>query len=207
VGYFFSTKSGAPLQFGSLLERDFLILAETDPKITSIMPQPLEVQWSLDGTIQRHIPAYLIVYRQTSIAVEVALRANTAKQPFQTKTRIIGQILEAKGILHRVLSEDFIRAEPNLSRAKSLLHGVGCMPNAHENERILRTAAQFPNGLSIKDLCQHAELPPDKATTILALILSGEIETTDRYAEVDIHSVIKLTSSEELSDEHCAKPK
>jgi len=59
-----SVKAGGEAPFESSLERDFLILLEFDPQVVRISPQPVRLQYRLDGGRSRlYTPDVLVHYQ------------------------------------------------------------------------------------------------------------------------------------------------
>jgi hypothetical protein len=57
TGLYFSRKLGRPVQFDSMLERDFILLLDLHPSVLSFAEQPMRIRWlSSDGLPQVYVP-------------------------------------------------------------------------------------------------------------------------------------------------------
>lgn len=191
VGLFPSRKSGRPLEFESLLERNFLCLMEVDPLVNSVRVQPREIRWTIDGTIHRHIPDFEIEYIRKLVVVEIKPDHKAAQPAFVQRTRIITSVLHKEGIAYRVLTETLICREPALSNAKILLRGLAHEPSPAERDAVTAMVAIAPQGLTIREICLRLSAPPEFANSIYAMVMSGEIVLADASAPVNTYSRVK----------------
>ncbi len=60
------------VEYESPLERDFLLIAHGDPRITKIISQPLTLQWADgDGVVRQHTPDFALLREGLLIIVEL----------------------------------------------------------------------------------------------------------------------------------------
>jgi hypothetical protein len=137
VCLFHSQKSAIPIECESLLELDFVRLAEVDHDITSIIHQPREITWTLGGVTHLHIPDFEITYKGDPVIVEVKPQRMATQPAVRERTKIVTRDLAEKGILYRILTETFIRREPQLSHSKLILRGLAQDPPPANAKRSL----------------------------------------------------------------------
>ncbi|MUL82008.1 MULTISPECIES: TnsA-like heteromeric transposase endonuclease subunit [unclassified Mycolicibacterium] len=68
-GLFWSVTTGTHLKYESLLERDRFLLADFNPEVVGIAPQPFWLVGDDDGTTRRHVPDLLLRRRDSSFVV------------------------------------------------------------------------------------------------------------------------------------------
>lgn len=186
VCLFHSQKSAIPIECESLLELDFVRLVEVDHDITSIIHQPREISWTLDGVTHLHIPDFEITYKRNPVVVEVKPRRRAALPAVLERTKIVTRDLAEKGVLYRILTETFIRREPQLSYAKLVLRGLAHDPAPHDRQAVLGILAHDFRGLTTVDICHQLQKPPFFVNTILAMVLRGDLCFAECHASSGI---------------------
>jgi hypothetical protein len=192
VGLFHSLKSNGPIEFESLLERDFLYLMEVDPLVTAVRDQPVEIKWMCDGKIHPHVPDFELGCRTGPEMIEVKPAKKASEPAIVERTRVITALLARQGILYRVLTEEFIRREPTLSRAKTLLHGLGHEPSVEEANAVVRLLSAPTEGLTTIEICARLAAPPSFTNTIYAMVMSGQLVFADTAAPIIPTSRVRL---------------
>jgi hypothetical protein len=183
-----------PIECESLLELDFVRLVEADPDITSIIHQPREIMWTLDGFTRVHIPDFAITYRGSPVIVEVKPHCKAIELKVCERTKIVTRDLAEEGILYRILTETFIRREPQLTLAKLVLRGLAHNPTHAERKAVLELLANHPSGLSATDIRSHFEKPGSFINSILAMVLSGDLVIAEHR---NAHGALSTPSASE----------
>lgn len=151
TGYFASRKSQAMVQFESMLERDFLALAEVLPEVVSVASQPVTLAYRLDGRKRFYTPDFLVQTQRRRIVVEVK-PASKLDEVWRLKEQIFRRHFMSQGRDYRILTEEWIRREPR-----------------HSNVRLLK--AQRQRNVPSEFLLQvNSKLAGGQATTIASLL-------------------------------------
>lgn len=193
VGLFHSRKAKNPLEFESLLERDFLYLVEVNPSVVGVKCQPCEIRWSRHGNIYRHIPDFELRYLTGTELIEIKPDAKAADPAVAIRTQLVSALLAEGGVPYRVIGENFIRREPHLSRAKTLLHGLGYEPSASATAAVVDLLRAEPGGLAIVEICARLEEASSFANCVYAMVMSGLITFCDDTGPFSALSHVKLT--------------
>ncbi len=61
VGYFPSVKTGRMVNFESLLERDFIVLLDFEPQVTSFAEQPFHISYQVADKTHKYTPDFYVV--------------------------------------------------------------------------------------------------------------------------------------------------
>lgn len=119
TGYFASRKSQAMVQFESMLERDFLALAEVMPDVVSVASQPVTLAYRLDGRRRFYTPDFLVKTKRRCIVVEVK-PASKLGEVWHLKEQIFRRHFMSQGRDYRIITEEWIRREPRRSNVRLL---------------------------------------------------------------------------------------
>lgn len=153
-----------PVEYESLLERDFIQLALLEHTVTSITHQPFVIDL---GDIGRYTPDFLLTGTQSTIVVEVKPSEfcfNARNGPRLNKA---AQILKDKNYRFLVATEKVIRVNDRHERAAILLRHARSHIPSDISGKILKMAANFQSGITVSSLAALAEVP---SSVVLALI-------------------------------------
>ena len=114
TGYFPSRKSatGRQIPWESGLERAFLHLAEFDPRVVSIHPQPHRLLMTCSAGQAAHTPDYLVQYahgRAKGMVIEVKPREEAEQPAMHAKLRRSAKAHRAMGYSFALLTEVELR--------------------------------------------------------------------------------------------------
>ncbi|MHA6852866.1 TnsA endonuclease N-terminal domain-containing protein [Ralstonia pseudosolanacearum] len=153
-----------PIEYESLLERDFVRLALLDLQISSISHQPFSLNLGELGT---YFPDFLLVGPDKKVVVEVKPdhRAHNAKN--KPRLECAKQLLGEKGFQFVVATEKQIRRGKRHDRASVLLRHARSHVSQVITARIIAAASHSPKGISIRDLACEASTSVE---TVLHLI-------------------------------------
>jgi hypothetical protein len=84
-GRWFSTSTGRFLEYGSLLERDWMLLMDFDREVGSTCEQPLRLRYLKDGLPASHVPDLLVWRRGRPELCDVKSEERLADPAFQTQ--------------------------------------------------------------------------------------------------------------------------
>ncbi|WP_035991887.1 TnsA endonuclease N-terminal domain-containing protein [Paraburkholderia caribensis] len=153
-----------PIEYESLLERDFVRVALLDLRVTTIRHQPFSIQLERSRT---YTPDFLLTGENLRLVVEVKPEERTRTAGTAETHKRAKEILNSQGFEFIVVTENLIRANKRHDRAAVLLrHARSHLPRTLVAET-MRIAEQFHDGISIGSLASVAGVP---IQTILHLI-------------------------------------
>jgi hypothetical protein len=145
-----------PIEYESLLERDFIRLALLDLEITSIVHQPFLLDLRELGA---YTPDFLLNGPSKRIVVEVKPQKYAQEEKTAAKLARAETVLQPDGITFFVATEQFIQGSKRHQRAGVLLrHARGHLAQ-DQVSGLLAIASDHPNGISIGSLALRAEKP------------------------------------------------
>ncbi|WP_081056843.1 TnsA endonuclease N-terminal domain-containing protein [Burkholderia pseudomultivorans] len=154
----------SPIEYESLLERDFVRVALLDLRVSSISHQPFSIE--LSGS-RRYTPDFLLTGSKLRLVVEVKPEERAQSRENARTLEEAKKVLQAAGYEFLVATEKVIRAHRRHDRAAILLrHARSHLPRPLVDET-LRIAGQHLNGMPIGSLALTAGVT---VSTILHLI-------------------------------------
>lgn len=120
VGWFASRRMQCLLPWESLIELDFLFLAETDQTVQAMYAQPAKVWYCLDGW-KSTVPDFRLDRADGVEFIEAKTDRDAADPENTRRFRAIGATLAAQGFAYTVARASAIRREPRLANAKLLM--------------------------------------------------------------------------------------
>ena len=153
-----------PIEYESLLERDFVRLALLDLEISSIAHQP----FSLDlGELGTYFPDFLLVGPDKKVVVEVKPDKRARDDRNKPRLACAEQRLQEKGFQFVVATEQQIHHGKRHERASVLLRHARSHISKVVTERIIAVACHCPNGIKIRDVACEASTSVE---TVLHLV-------------------------------------
>lgn len=144
-----------PIEYESLLERDFVRIALFDPTFSSINHQP----FTLDlGDLGRYTPDYLLVGPDVRLVVEVKPEKFVNSSRNAPRLKRADEILRAKGYRFLVATEKLIRTDKKHHRAAVLLRHARSHIDSKRIVGILQIAATHSQGIEIEELASLAHV-------------------------------------------------
>lgn len=123
TGLFNSLKAWALVPWESQLERDFLTLLEVDNSVRTFRAQPESLRYELNGKTHRYVPDFRVEYWDgRSEIVEIKMEEKAAKPEMQELFEAVRECFRNRNLTYRVVTDKYIRQEPQLSNAKVLLY-------------------------------------------------------------------------------------
>jgi hypothetical protein len=104
-GRWFSTTTGAFLEYESLLERDWMLLLDFDRQVEWICEQPLHLHYVKDGAPARHVPDLLVWRAGAPELCDVKSVERVEDPVFQAQVRATEAACAEAGVGYRLLSE------------------------------------------------------------------------------------------------------
>jgi hypothetical protein len=154
----------SPIEYESLLERDFVRLALLDLRVCSIAHQPFKVDL---GNSRTYTPDFLVTGTHLRLVVEVKPEERARTPQIVEAHNRAKERLRAQGYDFIVATEKLIRANKRHDKAAVLLrHARSHLPLTVVNETI-RISQQFRDGIRISALASRAGVP---ISTVLYLI-------------------------------------
>lgn len=154
----------APIEYESLLERDFVRLAMLDLQNTAIDFQPFVI--NLGQNFGNYVPDFLLKRQDRDALVEVKPNVYASGDPHRERLRHAAEVLADKGYDFMVATEEFIRDDRRHERAGILLRHARSHLPLEVTVRTLAIASDHPDGIAIADLATAAGVP---ASTVLHL--------------------------------------
>lgn len=121
-----SLKTGCPVPFRTLAERDLAHLLETDSEVRSFAPWPEQVTVLLAGKPQSYVPAFRVAFRSGRTAVLDAVSAREEQDALRAE--LVGLVRRAyaeRGVRYRALRHRQVLAEPRMANARRILAARG----------------------------------------------------------------------------------
>lgn len=177
TGYFASRKSQAMVQFESMLERDFLIVAEVTPDVIGVASQPVTLAYRFEGRSRFYTPDFLVQTQCRRIVVEVK-PASKLDEKWRRKEHIFRRHFMSQGREYWIVTDEWIRREPRHSNVRLL------MAQRQRNvpsEFLLQVNSKLAGGrqttlADFLDDLADASLRDDARRWIYALVYRGVIE-------------------------------
>lgn len=174
-------KTRKTVYWESQLERDAIVLFETDPSIRTYSEQPFTLEYRHAGRIHHYTPDFKVKRQACRQIVEVKPDKEAALPENQERFALVAKLLLEHGYDFAVLTESEIRIQPRLANAKLLLR-YRCTPVTDVvKERLRRLFTQYPSP-TIKWFDDHPEFGVGFAE-IASLICSG-------YLAIEMNTLI-----------------
>ena len=177
------------IAYESTLEREFLIRSEADPEVTSIIGQPEVIMWRDGNTLHRHIPDFRIVRAAQEEIIEVKWLVNVPA--IAARTAIVVRSQADLGRIYRVVSENWIRAEPFFTNAKTILRGRRQIPSPSVQYRIFCLLDQNGGSLTVSDLRQLDTERTFSTNALFAMVLAGQLEFANPNLAINDNIILK----------------
>lgn len=173
------TRSGRRLRgmmacgpFESGLERDAFTLLMTDPRFTSVHPQPFKITYLDDGQNRIHVPDALAVGRKAKVVVEVKDDRRARSEAVLHRTALMKQFFAAEGMHYVLWVGSSIRLQPRLSNARRLYSLAAADLDETLALQAIDLVASRP-GISVAEAAERLTL--DAITPILITIARKRI--------------------------------
>ncbi|PMS16554.1 hypothetical protein C0Z18_23095 [Trinickia dabaoshanensis] len=145
-----------PIEYESLLERDFIRLSILDPHVSSISEQPFTLAL---GGLGRYTPDFLLMHTGGPIVVEVKPRARASDPTVSPRLESAARVLADKDYRFLIATEDFIRGNKRHERAGVLLRHARSHLQSSVTSRTLNIASKYSKGIAIRQLATQAGVP------------------------------------------------
>lgn len=165
----------APIEYESLLERDFVRLALLDLQISSISEQPFVLDLGELGT---YTPDFLLKGPNLKTVVEVKPKTFANNRRNAPRLKRADELLRQKGYQFMVATEEYIHADKRHVRAAVLLRHARSHLCAEVTARVLTVASRFPRGVQIGKLASSAEVPKP---TVLHLVARRKLRISPSF--------------------------
>ena len=166
-GRFASRKMGKALPWESQIEKDFIVLSELDPTIAAIHPQPLRVEYRLNGERHTYVPDFALV---TTEQIEIhEVKPDDKVTELTAIFAAVAPVFADQGMVFCIARESAIRVEPRLGNAWMLWRGLHVSVPTHIIEQSHSMVADRP-GIRVRELGIPEYL-------VLALIAQGNLRT------------------------------
>jgi hypothetical protein len=146
-----------PIEYESLLERDYARKALLDLCNTSIEHQPFHI--NLETPYKRYTPDYLLRRGDKKLVIEVKPREIAQSEKNRARLQHVREILADTGYDFVVETEESIRADRVHERAGLLLRYARSHLPAEITNRVIEIASAHPDGITIDDLAVAADVP------------------------------------------------
>jgi hypothetical protein len=145
-----------PIEYESLLERDFVRLALFSPDLVSIRSQPFRIDLGELGT---YTPDFLLTYAKSyRLVVEVKPAVYSETEKYQKLFSAAAGTMNASGITFATASDTQIGRNDRSDRAAVLLRYARSDFSPVDVHRTLLHANSCPDGVSISDLAAHTKV-------------------------------------------------
>ncbi|MDQ7978041.1 TnsA endonuclease N-terminal domain-containing protein [Paraburkholderia sp. SARCC-3016] len=153
-----------PIEYESLLERDFVRLALLDPEVTSIVHQPFFIDL---GALGRYVPDFMLTGPEQRLVVEVKPEEHSVSVRNKPRLQRASEMLREKGFDFMLATEKWIKADGRHERAAILLRHARSHLAPELTTRVLALAARSPDGIALGTLASTAGVP---ASAVLHLL-------------------------------------
>jgi hypothetical protein len=153
-----------PIEYESLLERDFIRIALLDLRITAISEQPFDVEL---GEHEKYTPDFLLTLDGQPVVVEVKPESRATSALTANRLESARKVLSSKGYRFFIATEKYIHREQRSARAGVILRHARSHLLSHITARVLDIASMHSNGIQIIKLAGLADVPE---TSILHLV-------------------------------------
>lgn len=124
TGKYPAFKGNRMVHWESGLELDAMMRHDANPLILSFSEQPAIIYFTLNGIPHKHYPDLLLKTNNGLIFQEIKTDKKAQQEDIFQRTQFLKEHLPIYGYNYEVVTESYIREEPNLSNAKYLLrHG------------------------------------------------------------------------------------
>jgi hypothetical protein len=154
-----------PIEYESLLERDFVRLALLDLQNAAIGFQPFII--NLGEKFGNYVPDFLLKRKDRDAVIEVKPSVYASGDPHRERLRHATEVVADKGYDFIVATEEFIRDDRRHDRAGILLRHARPHLPLEVTVRTLAIASDYPSGIPIGNLAAMAGVP---SSTVLHLI-------------------------------------
>lgn len=173
-----SSKEGL-IEFESLLEHDFLVLARSDGITTSVRPQPIKLYWWDPRTRQWrvHIPDFAVVRRFVPKPVYIQVKPKAVADEMSDELRLIKAAFLQCGLTYEIWTDEDIHRQPRFSNAELLFDQSGPLEDVEALDRVrevLRRAT--PSVLTAGEVREAAGIGPRAFQAILRLHVRDEVD-------------------------------
>ncbi len=173
VGKMLSTRFGR-VEYESPLERDFLLIAHSDPLITRIISQPLELLWADgDGVVHQHTPDFALLREGLLVIVELKTDEDECAPEIEERTEALHRIFLRTTSRYELWTGSRVRVEPLLSNMHTLLMGTAFHPNEKDIAEVLRLLRRSPRGLRAQDIAVALGRDRQFIYSVFAMALDG----------------------------------
>ena len=173
----------APIEYESLLERDFIRLALLSLKVSAIFEQP----FTLDlGDAGRYTPDFLLMHEHGPIVVEVKPSARASEAEIQSRLASAAKMLAGRNHRFMVATEDFIRADKRHDRAALILRQARSHLQFNVTSKVLAIASRRPDGITIRHLADKVGVPQ---STVLHLVGRRQLRIGESL-HIDEHQLV-----------------
>lgn len=172
-GLLWSATTGTLLGYESLLERDRLLLADFDPKVTAIASQPFWICGRDGRELRRHVPDFLLRTDVAFVVVDVKPEPLLDEPDLAAVLDWAGRAFAAKGWAFEVWSG----ANPVLLRNVRFLAAARRAETVDDNV-LGKVAASLRPGMSVADAERASQIDHRLARgAVLALLWRGDWAT------------------------------
>lgn len=177
TGYFYSILNERLMAFESPHERDYFFVLEFDRDVESYEEQPLAIESIVDGKKRTYYPDVLVYFKPETGRKDLLVEVKSVDELSREKGKD-GENLKLKlsacesysrqhGMDFKVITDDDMKKEHNLSNLKLLYHHVRRKPKDLESQRIIILNILREGPLKIVELVE--KLSPDKFKQAAAL--------------------------------------
>jgi hypothetical protein len=171
------------LVFESLLERDFLVLLESDAGVTQIWPQPLTLTVRFLGHVYRPIPDFFSGHKPGERRLwEVRPAAVVLTDDVIVQAEIdawydaVAEEAYRRGFEFHLMTERDIRIEPRLANSRHILRGAGDLVDNSAISAVMAVLPCLPDPVTIGAVRDAAGRDVNAFWAIMRMIYRGEIK-------------------------------
>ena len=189
-------RNAAMIAYESTLERDFIILQESNVKVSGIVSQPVTIPFVLNGRTYRYTPDFLVFFRgnvPNGILVEVKPEEEwrTHWRSWLTKWKAAYRWAYERGYRFHIYDEKRIRGQ-NLQNIRALQSFKNTALNPADIETACRLILQA-GGMTVSDFLLCFPRSPAESTRLLWQLLSRGILETDLNLPLDNYSFLTIS--------------
>jgi hypothetical protein len=173
----------ALLVFESLLERDLLVLLESDTNTTQIWPQPLTLTVHFLGHVYRPIPDFFSSHKsgerrlwEVRPAVVVLADDTIVQAEIDAWYDAVADEACRRGFEFHLITERDIRIEPRLSNSRHILRGAGDLVDRRAISAVRAVLAHLPDPVTLGAVRDAAGREVNAFWAIMRMIYRGEIK-------------------------------
>lgn len=177
-----------PVEYESLLERDFVRLALFSPGLIAVYSQPFKIDLGEVGT---YTPDFLLSYPQSMrLVVEVKPNEFSKSEKNQKLFAAVAQRLQENGFEFCIATDARIRKRDRHENAAVLLRYARSHFVSADVQRALAYAHANPEGISIEEVCVKARV---RKELILHLIGQRKL-SLNRNLDFSSKQIVRLIS-------------